>query len=242
MKAAAFGAGLRGWFARGWRAGIWLVRKTIRCALWAIAVYAATLLAGLIPVNNGFRPDPDGVEILVMSSAVHADIVVPIRNAQRDWSSDFPQELFSGDTGGATHIAFGWGDRGFFLETPTWADMKLTTALHALFWPSRTCMQVTRTSLGRWLPFGQTIRISPDQYKRLIAFIDAGFQRDGAGRLVPITGRSYGPDDAFFEATGSYHCFNTCNSWVGRALKSAGVRVGWSTPLPKTVFIWLPEN
>ncbi len=230
------------WFARCTKRIRWMVFKTFRWLVILFGAWVALILVGLIPVNNGFRPDPDGIEILVMSSAVHADIVVPIRSNQCDWSAELPSGLFRGDTSEATHVAFGWGDRGFFLDTPTWADMKLSTALHALFWPSRTCMQVTRTDIDWWRPHGQSIRISPTQHERLIAFIESGFQRDANGNRMPIPGRAYGQDDVFFEATGSYHCFNTCNSWVGRGLKAAGVRVGWSTPLPKTVFFWLPKE
>jgi hypothetical protein len=32
----------------------------------------------------------------------------------------------------------------------------------------------------------------------------------------------------------------TCNCWVGEAMRSAGIRTAWFTPLPKTVFLYLP--
>jgi len=35
--------------------------------------------------------------------------------------------------------------------------------------------------------------------------------------------------------------FNTCNSWVGRGLKTAGARTPWLSPLPKTPMLYI-EN
>ena len=63
-----------------------------------------------IPVNNDFEPMPDGVEIFFTSSAIHADIVMPIETAI-DWRDHFPAECFVGDVRGATHVTVGLGDR-----------------------------------------------------------------------------------------------------------------------------------
>jgi uncharacterized protein (TIGR02117 family) len=68
------------------------------------------------------------------------------------------------------------------------------------------------------------------------------FRRDEDGRFQLIDGAAYGSNDAFYEAHGAYHAFNTCNCWVGRGLKAAGVRTGWFTPLPKTVSLYLPTD
>jgi Protein of unknown function (DUF2459) len=64
-------------------------------------------------------------------------------------------------------------------------------------------------------------------------------QPSPGGRFLLIEGGAYGTDDAFYYAHGSYHAFNTCNCWVGRGLKAAGVRTGWFTPLPKTVSLYM---
>jgi hypothetical protein len=36
----------------------------------------------------------------------------------------------------------------------------------------------------------------------------------------------------FYPARGNFHILNNCNSWIARALKTAGFSVGW--PLPVT--------
>ena len=40
-------------------------------------------------------------------------------------------------------VGLGWGDKGFYLETPTWADLKTSTALKAVSGYNTTAMHVT---------------------------------------------------------------------------------------------------
>ncbi len=87
----------------------------------------------------------------------------------------------------------------------------------------------------------RSVRISVAQYERLVAYINASFQQAEDGSKIHIRNAAYGSNDAFFEAHGSYHCFNTCNCWTGGAMRSSGIRTAWFTPLPKTVFLYLPE-
>lgn len=93
------------------------------------------------------------------------------------------------------------------------------------------------------LPVGaRSVKLSPAQYGQLVEYITESFRRNADGSLIPIPNVAYGANDAFFEARGRYSLFNTCNSWVGRAMQVTGVRTGWFTPLPKTVFLHLPDS
>ena len=119
-----------------------------RCFKWtllAVLAYIAILLIGLIPVNNDFVPAENGVTIYVISNAVHADIIVPCENEVFNWNEPFGTTDFVGDVTGESHVAIGWGDRGFFLETQTWDDFKLSTAVNALLVPSECCLHVSYT-------------------------------------------------------------------------------------------------
>ena len=206
-----------------------------------MGLYVLIVLAGLIPVNNDFEPTPDGVEILLISNPVHADLVLPIDTNTMNWRKHFPADCFSGDTSGATHVAFGWGDKGFFIETPTWADLRASTAARALFWPSDTCMHVRLTKAAMLSDGSRSVTISVAQYERLVEYINESFQQESDASKIQVGVAAYGPNDAFFEAHGTYHCINTCNCWIGGAMRSSGIRCGWLTPLPKTVFLYLPE-
>ena len=207
----------------------------------AVLVYGLAVLLGLIPVNNGFESTPEGIEIFVVSNAVHADIVIPLSTSECNWADDFSPECFPSGQLDESHLAIGWGDKGFFIDTPTWADLKLSTASQALFWPSDTCLHVQACSPAD-LPVGaRSVKLSSAQYQRLVEYIRRSFERDAAGRVIQIEHAHYGQADAFFEAHGIYHCFNTCNCWIGDALQEAGVRTGWFTPMPKTVYWYMPR-
>ena len=71
------------------------------------------------------------VEIFILSNGVHTDIVMPASNAHLDWSTFFPTQNTWSKENGYPFISLGWGDKGFYLETPTWADLKTSTALKA---------------------------------------------------------------------------------------------------------------
>jgi len=92
----------------------------------------------------------------------------------------------------------------------------------------QSAMHIVRMTHSQWL--GRvTIEVDEEIVcRRSYQLIDWGLTYD------------FVVDDVRCQARGSYHCLNTCNCWVGRALRSCGVRTGWFTPLPKTVFFYLP--
>jgi uncharacterized protein (TIGR02117 family) len=220
-----------------------IVRGIVRCGqvvILLLVLYFLIAVVGLIPVNNDFEPTADGVEIMVISTAVHADLVLPIRNETVDWSQCLPPSDFRGDVRHATHVAFGWGNKDFYINTRSWADVDAGTVCRALFWPSATCMHVYLWEHAAIPAEAGKTRISREQYCELVEYIQGGFRRDEDGRFTLITGGAYGRNDAFYEGDGSYHALNTCNCWAGGGLKVAGVRTGWFTPLPKTVALYIP--
>ena len=218
----------------------WL-KRLAWLVLSCIAVYLLIALIGLIPVNNDFQPAPDGIEIWLVSNAVHTDIILPIRTETLDWRERFPEGSFSVDATRATHVAIGWGSKGFYVNTPTWADLRFSTVVNALFWPSDSCMHVSLCTAEGIPEDARQVKISAAQYQRLVEFINTGFRHSTDGSTILIPHAAYGPNDAFFEAAGRYHCFSTCNCWTGRAMQTAGIRTGWYTPLPGTVSLYLPD-
>ncbi len=215
--------------------------RCCKVCLWLVAGFLGLCLAGMIPVNNDFRNDPDGIEVVIVSSAVHSDIVLPVNAAGIDWRTRFPAGCFQGDVNGATHVAIGWGDKGFFIETPTWNEFRIRTAANALLWPSATCVHVVMADSNWAGREGVRVRLSGQQYRALAEEVGRTFMCDDTGCYTRIPDARYDWNDAFFAANGRYHLLNTCNSWVGRVMKKGGIRVGWFTPLPKTVYFWLPE-
>jgi len=200
------------------------------------AIYFLSAVAlGRIPVNADWHPPEEGPTIFVLSNGVHVDLVLPARCGDRNFREALSLSDGSGLEQGAQWVAFGWGERRFYLETQKWADLKLSTALAAVFLPTPTLMHVTflwRTP--RESENCVRLKVTEEQLERLAVYVNSRFARD-EGQLVPIPGEGYGHNDEFYEATGSYHAFNTCNDWANRGLAESGLRAAFWSPFDTAI-------
>ncbi len=213
---------------------LWPIAAAGAAFFGVVASYAvAGLVGGTIPSNRDWRAPAQGVHIFVESNGVHTGIVVPKVAAGVDWrgiarAADLSDPRFAA----FDHVSFGWGEQSFYLETPTWADVKLRTVIGAALGSTRTLMHVDHLPMPVAGDGAREIVVTPAQYRRLAAYIRASF-RDGGTRY-----RGYADYDAFYAANGRYDAVRTCNSWTGDALRFAGVKVGAWTPFPVTVMEW----
>lgn len=208
----------------------WLRRIafTLLGLLLAIALYVGVACAlVLLPANAQPSPEPAAVEAWVLSNGVHTDLVFPVRSATIDWQQLFPRSDFKAPPPDAEFVAIGWGDREFYLHTPTWADLTAARAFGALSGGNRSLLHVTYLQRAQLRRGAFKLPLSQAQYAQLVAHVRATLP---SGRATPIAGAHYANDDAFYEAIGSYHLFETCNTWTGRGLRQAGVTVSRWTP------------
>lgn len=220
------------------------VRRAIRILAKTIAIIVAVplvyllfaLILGTVPANVAWREPDRGVTIFVRTNGVHTWIMMPKVNAHMDWSAYAPGlHLRDPRYGRADHVAIGYGNREFYLETPTWGDLTVHNALSALAGRGTSLLHVEHEHQPRPSEWQRPIRVTPDQYRRLVAFIRARFRRDQDGRTIPLLGRGYREADMFYEANGGYSLVLTCNEWTGRALRAAGIRTGLWTPFEQSV-------
>jgi uncharacterized protein (TIGR02117 family) len=191
-------------------------------SIWAVKKEAAT---------------SNDVAIYILTNGDHTDIVVPAKNDITDWNREISyKNTVSGDTTGK-YLAIGWGDKGFYLSTPTWADLKFSTAFKAAFALSTSAIHATYYQTMPESNDCKKIMISYEQYKRLIAFVDSSFKRDAEGKVINIkTNANYDKNDAFYEAKRKYNMFYTCNTWANNALKSCGQTACVWTPFDRGIF------
>ena len=219
--------------------------KTLGRGARAIGLAAAAVLAGLllyvvagliggaIPTNRAWTEPADGVTIWVETNGVHTGIVVPKVAAGVDWRPLLrPGHLRDPRYAAWPYAAIGWGERAFYLETPTWRDVRPLTVLGAALGSRRTLMHVEHLPRPREGKDVRRVVLRPAEYRRLAAYLRASF----ADRPAPLPG--YAGYDVFYEARGRYSAVATCNAWTGDALRHAGVRVGWWTPFPWSVMRW----
>lgn len=212
-----------------------LMKRFVRYSTMAIAtlittilLYAsAALILGILPVNRQFREPANGIAIYLRANDVHADIMLPTRSAQRDWS----QVLNVPGIANSQYVSIGWGDRAFYLETKSWSDLRADNALRALIGIDGSVVHVSAESEPHESDEVQRILISAQQLQQLIAQVDASLSRNTQGLPQLIVGAGYGINDSFFEAQGHYSMFKTCNEWIRTLLSNAGVRTASWSPL-----------
>ena len=213
------------------------MRAMLRAVRWIasiLLVVALAVLAGML-VPRPLWPSDDELtatrRILVLTNPIHTDIAIPIGPDVLERFAFLEAAGIPLSNPAARWLIFGWGGRAFYLETPTWADLKPMPVLKALTL-DRSVMHVDLFGdIPEPHPAVTAFEIGEEAFDRLTAFIDGSFERIG-GEPVLIAGASYGSVDRFYEAHGFFNALVGCNTWTARALREAGLRTGWWSPLP----------
>ncbi|MDO4427419.1 MAG: TIGR02117 family protein [Moraxella sp.] len=205
--------------------------KPIAYPLWAVLGFMGFMLAyALLMMAAAFLPsqlsqpttnNEPTLDIYLISNGIHTDFVLPTTTPMHDWTQTFlPTHTKNGQKDAWTPI--GWGDREFYLNTPTWADLTLKTAVNALSGLSHSAIHTSYESdlTVKSCQKCRKITLTYAQYQRLIAYILHSLPN----QHQPIAHAHYADNDAFYPAMGSYNLFFTCNSWVNEGLKKADIK------------------
>jgi len=211
---------------------LYLGRAVLFLLAFIVLYLAFSFLLSWIPVNTDQPEEEQNNRLFAFSNGVHLDFVIPV--------SLIPEHLRAqlrpdSDT---KFVGIGWGDKGFYLNTPTWADLSAKVAVRAMFLPSPTAMHVTehRVVNRTW----SQLNLTDTQLEELFEYILASFHTDASGKITELVGEGYTPLDRFYEANGNYSCFKTCNTWVNIGLRRIGVKTAIWTPMDKGILRYLP--
>lgn len=206
------------------KAAWFYLSRTFLIVLSFIVLYVVfSLILSAIPGNEKIYTGQKNKRIYLFSNGVHLDIVLPVEYIAENLRT---QILHDPET---VLLGIGWGDKGFYLDTPTWAELRASVAIKAMFLPSPTAMHVTehRRVYSQW----SYVDITEEQLAELNAYILKSFRTDTDGKISELVGKGYTPQDRFYEAHGNYSCFKTCNTWVNTAMRRIGVKTAIWTPL-----------
>ena len=213
------------------------LKKFVLSVLFFLLLYIfSTFLFSKITVNSDADNQAKEVSIYIRTNGVHTDIITPIKNDIVAWSSKIKIENTKSKETTAQFVAFGWGDKGFYLDTPEWSDLKASTAFNAAFGLGSSAMHATFYKSLKENKSCVKITISKENYKKLVAYIEDSFQLDSNQNPMFIQAATYGVNDSFYEAKGKYSLFHTCNSWANEALKSANQKAAFWTVTDSGIF------
>lgn len=201
----------------------WTLRSVLAVLAGLLGYVLLSLLLSAIPTGVLNEKTPRMKTIYVHSNGVHVDVILP----RAEVPEDLWRQLSPGPN--TSFMAFGWGDKGFYLDTPTWAELKASTAIKAMLLRSPTAMHITDYERERtdWT----SVHIREEQLFHLLKYIRSSFAAGAAGEVIEIPDAGYTDRDRFYEARGHYSMIMTCNTWVNRAFRRVGIRTAVWTPM-----------
>jgi uncharacterized protein (TIGR02117 family) len=184
----------------------------------------ATLLAlGLFLQGCAARPiSPDDSTacrsprtLFIVAHGWHTGIVVE----RKDLVKLVPP--LAGDIGEEGYVEIGWGEERFYQARETTPGM----ALRALLQPNPSVLQVVPLNRPARDYFQHSeiaeLQVQENGYRAALAFVSESFTRTPAQGVIRLSPSLYG-NGWFYRAEGSFHAFNTCNTWVARAIEKTG--------------------
>jgi len=209
-----------------------LFRKAIAYSVLTITgVVALLAIAALTPRKWKF-PNNYACEftLYISSDGFHTNFFVPVETAVFNWRTTLNLDELANQPGqGYQYLQFGWGDRIFYIETPSWDRVELTNALRALFyWNNSSALFVKGHPNLPEVPNEQMkcLKLDKTDYLALMQFIEGSFEIGDRGQKQRIAS-GQDQQSSFYAANGYYSILNTCNSWTANGLRAANV----NTPL-----------
>lgn len=133
-------------------------------------------------------------------------------------------------------IDIGWGDEEFY-QIPGF-DSGL--AFKALFYPTPSTLRVEGINIPRKYYFELSeivieLILSEKQFLKVCNYINKSFALNDSGKSQ-ILSMSGNEQVIFYKANGEYYIFNTCNTWLARGLKYAGLNIDDNIFLTEQLF------
>lgn len=224
---------------------IWLrlYRYFTRC--FQAIFFCLTLLCVciLIPAKWGNYPKENcDFQVCISNTGIHSNIIVPTQNSIFDWHKYLSIEKLGTDIDfDYNYLSFGWGDRAFYMSTPSLTDLKLSTTFKALFLPTPSVMYVKGYRLIPNDLEVKCIKVNQTDYLQLMQFIQSTFQEDAQGRTIRIS-NGHTNNAGFYAAKGSYSILRNCNSWTAEGLRKADVNTPLLDGLSAAIMLHLKSN
>jgi uncharacterized protein (TIGR02117 family) len=133
-------------------------------------------------------------------------------------------------------IDIGWGDEEFY-QIPGF-DSGL--AFKALFFPTPSTLRIEGINISREAYFDISeivieLDLNEIQFQKICDYINGSFNLNNDGFTQILSSKGNG-QIIFYKATRTYSIFNTCNTWIARGLKQAGVEIDDNILLTEQLF------
>lgn len=203
----------------------------------AVAIALAVTLGALVPRplwQAAVANPATARHILVLKNPIHTDIAIPVDDGVRQRFRFLVDAGIPADAAEVRYIVFGWGGRAFYLETPTWSELKAVPVMKALTSDASVMHVDIAGDIAEPHPDVAGFDVGEEHFTALLDFIAASFQQGPNGPIM-VEHAAYSRFDRFYEANGRFNAVIGCNTWTAAALRTAGLRTGWWNPLPASL-------
>ena len=214
----------------------------VAALLATLALYiGCALLLGAIPRNTGFVESENGIPVYVRTNGVHAELILPDaqhgvrlerRVPGRRTCGRWPRRPNGSRLAGATAASCS--------NTPTWSDLRPSTAIVALSGAGSGAMHVEYIETPTAYK-SRRVRLSQPNtsgWWPTFALRSCATPTGGCGRSMR---RDTSTPMRSTRRCRRYTFWYTCNEWTRRALAAAGVRTAMWAPFDTAVFYHLPD-
>ena len=197
-----------------------------------VLYFLTAYLLVFLPSTNEEKKQKKSEDIYILYDTMHSDIVLNIQSINNKKLTLQLRTFINNREG---YLAFGWGDKETYLNTPTWNDIKISTSLKALFINTPSLMHVSFYKDINKFRYIKNIKLSKKGKEKLESTILKSFDLETDEQY-----QGYGRDDFFYPSVYKYNLLNTCNTWTGDRLREANVSMSYWTPLSSNVIDSLP--
>lgn len=122
------------------------------------------------------------------------------------------------------HIEIGWGDKDFYMAR----NESLWLALNAVLVPTKSVIHVTglKQHPTKIYPKDKLVEIelTTKEFDQIVSYINNSFYCNEKKQIVKL-GKGLYDNSQFYLSKEKYHLFKTCNVWIAKGLKTAGVPI-----------------
>ncbi len=181
-------------------------------------------------------------QVCIENNGAHTNIIVPVDNYLFAWSDRIDiKQIDRSLSAKYLYLSFGWGDRDFYLNTPTWDKLDWGLAFKALFLPTPSVMEVKGLNSLPNNEKTKCIPINRTDYINLMDYIDLSFQTDRQGKKIRLANGHF-DRGGFYAAEGTYSISNTCNDWTAIGLRKANLNTPLWSGLSTSIMRHLKSN
>lgn len=201
------------------------LKKIVKYTTYLLGVISTyiliTILLSYITVNKTSNNSEGDKTIYLSTNGVHLSIIIPKENINSKILKGLQYQQ------NQDYFMFGWGNEDFYINTPTWNDLKFKYAFGALFLNTPTAIHLTTYEYKQqnWI----SVKCSQQKIEKLNEYIFNTFKVNSKGQKELIPCNLYSVNDTFYKANGSYSPVKTCNTWVNTGFKQSGLKASYFT-------------